>query len=196
MRRRKRKTDWLFADSIIGTFTSEIGSQTDFFTFPILPSQYVDQDAEGGCTVVRIVGNFIISAKAAAEAPFTNDFQAASFSLYRSQVDDTGAVPNQEVAPFQVPGLGNTNIVGGARSFLYSRSYWWQGTAITGVPFTGPFNFPFVSNGFPELDIRAKRRMKTGETILCNINMRQDGGAIWQLHFELSYRVLVQLAAR
>lgn len=196
-RRRKRKTDWLFADTVVGALTFADAGGPSFSTLPFLPTEYVDQDAEGGCTLVRIVGDLYVYL-ASDTTIVTGPVLGATFSLLRTQVDDTGVVGQLEVDPYAAPGLGATASVGGARDFLWSKNFIWI-NGIAGGSHVPPYLPPFGQLQLPTFDVRVKRRLKTGEAIVLNVISDSDstlGAANVTVNFVFTYRVLVALSTR
>lgn len=200
-RYRKRKTDWLFANSIFIEATLDPGQSDVELTTPFLPTEYIDQDAEGSCTLVRIVGDFGIWAVA---NQTTSSLGAGNpleltMSLLRTQVDDSGVVNQLSVDPYEVPGLGASAVVGGARSFLWSKRLFWV-SALSANAFL-PFGGYAIPGGFdrPTFDLRVKRRLQTGEALVfhtkVHLNTPETVAAIGVDIF-LAYRILVALRSR
>lgn len=200
-RRRRRRTDWLFSQALdfeltTGTIapleTSTVGT-----TFEFLPTQYIDQDVQGRCTLLRIVGDLQMYVnEVQANPPFVLDL---SISLIRTEVDDAGNVPQLQISPYAQPALGASSVIGGARNFLWARAIRFVGDGLNNQQLN-PVGFPFQgTNGYPSFDLRTKRKLKSGEGLFLQVNyaltnLSPDAGiSPFDIHIPFAYRILVGL---
>lgn len=192
-RRQKRKTDWLFAN-VIGITMTPVQAPV-FLTVPFLPTEYIDQDANGSCTLLRVVGDFnCYFINSPDENVALGDTVQVDLGLLRTEVDDTGVVDQLAVEPYGVPDLGDSAVVGGARDFLWTRRFYFQLQAGSPAGLTFSSNNPFpYSYERPNFDLRVKRKLKTGQALV--FTAFNEGlafaGAPGQIIIQLAYRILV-----
>lgn len=195
MNRRKRRTDWLYANAISIQVASPPGGTNESTTL-LLPTEYIDQDVEGHCTLLRIVGDFTVSAtQGGAEVVQDGRFYSTTCSILKTQVDDSGVANQLDVDEYGVPALGASAAVGGARSFLWTRRFFFP--IIAG----GAQNYaPIFGNGVsfprgweqPGFDLRVKRRLVTGECLVFHMETFNVGlAAAWDSTVNFAYRILV-----
>lgn len=195
-RRAKRKTDWLYANTLAATITPV--QAPVFLTFPFLPTEFIDQDANGQCTLLRIVGDFnCYFVGTPDENVGEGDTVQIDFGLLRTEVDDTGVVDQLSVEPFGAPDLGDSAVVGGARDFLWTRRFYFQLQAGSPSSIIFPSNaaFPY-SFDRANFDLRVKRKLRTGQALVFTAFNEGLGfaGAPGQIIVQLAYRILVGLS--
>lgn len=192
---RKFKTDWLFADTIQTELAFNSAGGSEVATYPLLPTEYIDQLSEGECTLLRIVGDLYVWWQVGLAQVSAQPVLGFTLALLRTQVDDTGVVSQIDVDPFEPPDLAASAAVGGARDFLWSRNFIWINGGAAGARQPPYGSFQAYSSGHSNFDVRVKRRLKTGEGIVLQAITGSDAALpdnSNSANAVLTYRILVK----
>jgi hypothetical protein len=178
------------------------------FTFPFLPPENITEDADGDCTVIRIIGELwgtlTVNKDFTDQTTYDGFAMVTQFGLLRTEVDDTGTAPQLVVLPFGVPDLGPSASIGGQRQFIWTKALIFDDKA--SIPSPGPAVSEFVADNYlatrsePWFDIKRKVRMKSGEALVLTLHVPgvsfPPGAQTAVLHLATAYRILVKTGRR
>ncbi len=198
MRRAKRKTDWLYSNVLVNDFA--YSGVVENITIPFLPSNYIEEDAQGACTVLRIIGEvvpkFEINTGSSGSFPLGQTFFAQT-GILKTQVDDTGVPGQLTVDAYGVPPLGGSSAIGGSRNFIWTKQWMYTLEDPLGPNFAGAFLPDNYLGGRFEawMDIRRKVAMRSGEALVMTFRLPSLNTQV-RFHFNIAYRILVATGRR